>query len=72
VRPLGTTEEFLLPTAVKPGDLIEFDGVWFPVVDMRTINGGSGRILLFDGRNPYKMTQAEIVFRPSSHNQPSP
>ncbi|MEV8018227.1 hypothetical protein AB0O76_18195 [Streptomyces sp. NPDC086554] len=60
----------LLPTQVRIGDLVEFDGAWFPVKDMKTAQAG-GRILHFEGRAPYTMTQAEIVARPISHARQS-
>ncbi|MFJ3907433.1 hypothetical protein [Streptomyces vinaceus] len=65
-RPLGTSEEFLLPHEVKLGDLFQFDAAWYPVKEMKAGLGGS-RILHFDARTPYVMTQAEIVARPISY-----
>jgi hypothetical protein len=66
VRPVNTSEEFLLPSQVQVGDLFEFDGAWFPVQDMVTGHGGA-KILHFIGRLPYTMTQAEIIARPVNH-----
>ncbi|MEU4953128.1 hypothetical protein [Streptomyces lavendulae] len=64
-RPLGTSEEFLLPHEVQLGDLFQFDRVWYPVKEMRTGTGGA-RVLHFDGHRPYVMSQAEIVARPNN------
>lgn len=66
MRPPATTEEFLAPAQVKVGDLFEFSGVFHPVWDMRAVHGG--RLLLFQGRQPYAMTQPEILFRPLEPN----
>ncbi|MCJ0870226.1 hypothetical protein [Streptomyces sp. AP-93] len=65
-RPLGTSEEFLLPHEVKVGDLFQFDHAWYPVQDMVAGHGGS-RILHFNARSPYTMSQAEIIARPISY-----
>ncbi len=51
---------------MKVGDLFEFDGFMYPVVDMNAIQGG-GLLLRFNGRGPYAMTQKEMAFRPPAH-----
>ncbi|MFE5559480.1 hypothetical protein [Streptomyces sp. NPDC056544] len=65
-RPLGSSEEFLLPHEVKLGGLFQFDAAWYPVKHM-VPGDGSSRVLHFDARAPYVMTQAEIVARPISY-----
>ncbi|MEU5433787.1 hypothetical protein AB0G73_10460 [Streptomyces sp. NPDC020719] len=65
--PLGTIGEIRQPYDLKLGDMIHFDGVFFPITDMAQARGGA-RVLHFRSREPYLVTGPTLVYRPVELN----
>ncbi|MEU5000045.1 hypothetical protein [Streptomyces sp. NPDC021622] len=60
--PVGTQGLPLNPSELKIGDLLHFDGTFFPIRDMVTGRGGS-RVLNFLGRDPYTVSGPTLIYR---------
>ncbi|MDG4857374.1 hypothetical protein P8605_04245 [Streptomyces sp. T-3] len=65
--PPGTSGDILLPAQLKLGDLIRFDGVFFPVKNMITARGGA-KVLHFDAHEPYTVAGPTLAYRPIDFN----
>ncbi|MER7174182.1 hypothetical protein [Streptomyces mesophilus] len=67
VGPPGTNGTILTPGQLKIGDLIRFDGIFFPVRDMVTGQGGA-KVLIFADREPYTVAGPTLAYRPIDFN----
>ena len=62
--PPGTSVSMLPPTNVQVGDRIWLYDRFLRIADLRATQDGTGRILLFEGRDPFVMRAPMPICRP--------
>ncbi|MEW1616210.1 MULTISPECIES: hypothetical protein [unclassified Streptomyces] len=61
--PRGTEKGSRTPSQVQVGDYVCLSGVYREIRDLTTLMGG-GRLLYFEGREPYAMRVPMEIYRP--------
>ncbi|MFF8831404.1 hypothetical protein [Streptomyces sp. NPDC015131] len=60
--PLGTAGAMRTPGDLQLGDLIEFDGLYYPIVDMQAARAGM-KVLRFEGHPPHTIDEPILAYR---------